>query len=342
LLRSARNDKKGVIARLSPSRHCEARSAEAISGSDRPYDEPVGPKGSSLSLRPLRLLRSARNDKKGAIAGLPFLVIARLSPFRHCEARSAEAISGSDRPYDEAVGPKGSSLSLRPLRLLRFARNDKKGVIAGLPFWFIPRESYSRHCEAFPLSSLRGFSPLVIARHEVPKQSRVPIGHTMNPSGRKDPASHSDPSDCFAPLAMTRRGPLRAFSSGSSRGNRILVIARLSPSRHCEARSAEAIPGSDRPYDEGLGPKGSTLSVRPLRLLRFARNDKKGVIAGPSLLVHPEGILFSSLRGFPPFVIARHEVPKQSRAPIGHTMNPSGPKDPASHSDPQIASLRSQ
>ena len=121
----------------------------------------------------MRLLRFARNDENGVIArpsllvhpegivfsslrGLFSLVIARLSPSLHCEARSAEAISGSDRPHDEAVGPKGSSLSLRPLRLLRSARNDKKGVIAGFLFWFIPRESYSRHCEAFPLSSLRG------------------------------------------------------------------------------------------------------------------------------------------------------------------------------------------
>ena len=159
------------MARLSPFRHCEARSAEAIPGSDRPYAELVGLKGISVSGQPLRLLRFPRNDENGAIArpcpcrhreafplsswrglpfsslrGLPPFVMARLSPLRHCEARSAEAISGSDRPYAEPVGLKGTSVSGQPLGLLRFARNDENGVIA---------------------------------RHEVPKQSRSSTGNTI-------------------------------------------------------------------------------------------------------------------------------------------------------------------
>ena len=187
----------------------------------------------------------------------------------------------------------------------------RMGSLRGLPFLLIARLSLSRHCEGFPFSSLGGslfrhceaFPPLVIARHEVPKQSQVPIGHTMKALGRKEPASQSNPSDCFASLAMTRMKSLRGlpFSSlgglpfSSLRGFLSLaiardfpfshwgvpffVIARHFPLRHCEARSAEAISGSDRPYDERVGPKGTSVSVQPLRLLRFARNDENGVIA---------------------------------------------------------------
>jgi len=205
----------------------------------------------------------------------------------------------------------------------------------------------------------------------------------MKALGRKEPASQSNPSDCFASLAMTRMRSLRGlpflliarlslsrhceafpfphwgFPFSSLRGIFPFVIARhfplpslrgISPSRHCEARSAEAISGSDRPYDEGVGPKGTSVSVQPLRLLRFARNDENEVIARPSLsphwgfaffviarlslsrhcegfpfsslggslFRHCEGFPFSSLGGFPfrhreafpPPVIARHEVPK--------------------------------
>ena len=66
----------------------------------------------------------------------------------------------------------------------------------------------SRHCEAFPFSSLRAFSLLVFAR--------------LSPS-------------CYCEV----------FPFSLLRGFPLLVIARLSPSRHCEARSAEAIHGFD-------------------------------------------------------------------------------------------------
>ena len=177
-----------------------------------------------------------RAFSSGSSRGNRILVIARLSPFRHCEARSAEAIPGSDRPYDEGLRPKGSSLSVRPSDCFAPLAMTRRGSLRG-----------------FPPSSLRGFSPLVIARHEVPKQSRVPIDHTMKALGRKDPPSQSSPSDCFAPLAMTRRGSLRGFPP--------LVIAR-----HEVPKQSHVFPspfqGESRP-NKAFGEPLSFLALSP-------------------------------------------------------------------------------
>jgi len=156
-----------------------------------------------------------------------------------------------------------ASLAMTRMRSLR-----------GFPSLLIARLSLSRHCEGFPFSSLggslfviarhfpfshwgvpfsssRGFPYLVIARHEVPKQSQVPIGHTMKALGRKEPASQSNPSDCFASLAMTRMRSLRGislfliggFPFSSLRGISLFIIGGL-PFRHCEALPPSSLRGT--------------------------------------------------------------------------------------------------
>jgi len=96
------------------------------------------------------LLPVLRSSSHSPHSEAPLFLIATHPPFRHCEAQSAEAISGFPRQTIKPPDP----VPLRQARLLRSARNDDT-CVGRLLLFFSVESSVSPRCEFFFFSPSR-------------------------------------------------------------------------------------------------------------------------------------------------------------------------------------------
>jgi len=140
--------------------------------------------------------------------------------------------------------------------------------------------SFSRHSDILTIFLLRDPLPFTVARDfPPPHREGFPL-----PSLR---GTSPSPLQATLPLVITRQFPsghCEAASSASLRGNFLRLIPRPFFSRHRKA-----------PFPS---PLQATLPL---------------VLTWQFPSGHCEAASSASLRGLPPFVIARHEVPKQSQ-----------------------------
>jgi len=253
--------------------HCEERSDEAIS----PHPAPLAPE------RPLGLLRSARNDKRGKTPSGCFAPLAKTKggPHRedliwgvlaraffvcHCEECNDEAISPHPAPLAPET-PSGCFAALAKTEggviaraffvlSLRGAKRRSNLVSSPRPPQFASLRSQRRKGGVLVrgflgLSSRGAFLSSVIARSAATKQSRL----------------------------IPRRSPPRPPQVASLRSQRRKRASLRGPflSCHCEERSDEAISSLPQGHLRLLRCARNDRRGRgPLRLLRFARKDEKG------------------------------------------------------------------